>query len=76
MQLGVTITSLAIGALGEPLFAHLFEPWIAAVIAVILSLLIITFLHVVIGELVPKGIALGHPEPTALASPPPCARSS
>jgi putative hemolysin len=66
MQLGVTITSLAIGALGEPLFAHLFEPWLAAVIAVILSLLIITFLHVVLGELVPKGIALGHPETTAL----------
>src|SRR3954449_8570874 len=53
MQLGVTISSLAIGALGEPLFAHLFEPWLAAVVAVILSLLIITFLHVVIGELVP-----------------------
>ena len=31
MQLGVTITSLAIGALGEPLFAHLFEPWLATV---------------------------------------------
>ena len=66
MQLGVTITSLAIGALGEPLFAHLFEPWVATVLAVLLSLFIITFLHVVIGELVPKGIALGHPERTAL----------
>src|SRR3954454_1658827 len=66
MQLGVTITSLAIGALGEPLFAHLVEPWIATVAAVILSLLIITFLHVVLGELVPKGIALSHPETTAL----------
>ena len=66
MQLGVTITSLAIGALGEPLFAHLFEPWVATILAVLLSLFIITFLHVVIGELVPKGIALGHPERTAL----------
>jgi putative hemolysin len=66
MQLGVTITSLAIGALGEPLFAHLFEPWIATVLAVIFALLIITYLHVVLGELVPKGIALGHPERTAL----------
>jgi putative hemolysin len=67
MQLGVTITSLAIGALGEPLFAHLFEPVLATVLAVILGLVILTFLHVVIGELVPKGLALGHPERTALA---------
>jgi putative hemolysin len=66
MQLGVTVTSLAIGALGEPLFAHLFEPVLATVLAVILGLVILTFLHVVIGELVPKGIALGHPERTAL----------
>ena len=67
MQLGVTITSLAIGALGEPLFSHLFEPWLATVVAVIFALLIITYLHVVIGELVPKGIALNNPERTALA---------
>ena len=31
MQLGVTITSLAIGALGEPLFSHFFDPWLATV---------------------------------------------
>ncbi len=67
MQLGVTITSLAIGAVGEPVLAHAFEPAMATILAVILSLLIITFLHVVIGELVPKGIALTHPERTALA---------
>ncbi|HEY2218953.1 MAG TPA: hemolysin family protein, partial [Gaiellaceae bacterium] len=67
MQLGVTITSLAIGAVGEPLFAHLFEPVLATALAVILALFIITYLHVVIGELVPKGIALSHPETTALA---------
>jgi magnesium and cobalt exporter, CNNM family len=67
MQLGVTITSLGIGALGEPVLAHAFEPVLATVIAVVLALLVITFLHVVIGELVPKGIALGHPEATALA---------
>ena len=39
----------------------------ASVLAVIVALLIVTYLHVVIGELVPKGIALGHPERTALA---------
>ena len=67
MQLGVTLTSLAIGALGEPVLAHAFEPAIATVASVILALLVITYLHVVIGELVPKGIALSHPERTALA---------
>src|SRR5579863_2547345 len=67
MQLGVTVTSLGIGALGEPVLAHAFEPTLATVLAVILALLLITFLHVVIGELVPKGIALSHPEATALA---------
>ncbi len=66
MQLGVTITSLAIGALGEPVLAHAFEPVLATVLAVILALLIITYLHVVLGELVPKGIALSRPEKTAL----------
>src|SRR3954469_5616546 len=67
MQLGVTITSLAIGALGEQVLASRFEPYMATALAVILALLVVTYLHVVIGELVPKGIALGHPEATALA---------
>jgi CBS domain containing-hemolysin-like protein len=67
MQLGVTIASLAIGALGEQVLAHRFDAVMASVLAVALALLIVTFLHVVIGELVPKGIALGHPEGVALA---------
>src|SRR3954454_3833099 len=67
MQLGVTISSLGIGALGEQVLAQKFDAVTASVIAVILALLIVTYLHVVIGELVPKGIALGHPERTALA---------
>src|SRR5713101_6301224 len=67
MQLGVTIASLAIGALGEQVLAHRFDTVMASVLAVALALLIVTFLHVVIGELVPKGIALSHPEEVALA---------
>jgi putative hemolysin len=67
MQLGVTIASLAIGALGEQVLAHRFDRVMASILAVALALLIVTFLHVVVGELVPKGIALGHPERTALA---------
>jgi putative hemolysin len=66
MQLGVTLTSLGIGALGEQALAHVFDDVMATVLAVLLAYLILTFLHVVIGELVPKGIALGHSEGTAL----------
>jgi len=66
MQLGVTLTSLGIGALGEVALSRLFDKVIATVLAVVLAYLVLTFLHVVIGELVPKGIALGHSEGTAL----------
>jgi putative hemolysin len=68
MQLGVTGTSLAIGALGEPALARVFDPIMASVISFTLAFLIITFLHVVVGELVPKGAALGHSERVALAA--------
>src|ERR671925_2159267 len=67
MQLGVTLTSLGIGALGEHALTDAFDPWLATALAVALAYLILTFLHVVIGELVPKGVALGHSEGTALA---------
>ena len=66
MQLGVTLTSLGIGALGEQALADAFGGVMATILAVLFAYLILTFLHVVIGELVPKGIALGHSEGTAL----------
>jgi len=66
MQLGVTLTSLAIGALGEHVLTQQFDPWVATALAIALSYLILTFFHVVIGELVPKGVALSHSEGTAL----------
>jgi magnesium and cobalt exporter, CNNM family len=66
MQLGVTLTSLGIGALGERVLADLFDEWLATVLAVLLAFLVITFLHVVVGELVPKGVALSYAERVAL----------
>ncbi len=66
MQLGVTLTSLGIGAVGEPVFASIFDPIPAKVVSFGLAFLLITYLHVVVGELVPKGIALGSPDTTAL----------
>ena len=67
MQLGVTATSLAIGALGEQVLAKVFDPIFASFLAFTFAFLIITFLHVVVGELVPKGVALEYSERTALA---------
>jgi len=66
MQLGVTVTSLAIGALGEHTLIRLFDPVMATALAVVIALLLLTFFHVVFGELVPKGVALGYSEQTAL----------
>jgi putative hemolysin len=71
MQLGVTLTSLGIGALGEHALTTLFDPVLATLLAVVLAYLLLTFFHVVIGELVPKAMALGHSERTALTVAPP-----
>src|SRR4029077_9756100 len=54
MQLGVTLTSLGIGALGEHALSEAFGAVMATVLAVVLAYLVLTFFHVVIGELVPK----------------------
>ena len=66
MQLGVTLTSLAIGAIGEQVLSELFGVWLGTFLAVSLAFLIITFMHVVVGELVPKGLALSYSERIAL----------
>ncbi|MDO5029014.1 MAG: hemolysin family protein [Corynebacterium sp.] len=73
-QLGITACSLLIGAVGEPAIAHFFEPFMvdlglpastSHVVALVLALLIVTFLHMVVGEMVPKNIAISMPSPTA-----------
>ena len=66
MQLGVTLTSLGIGALGEPVLSHVLDDWLAAFVAGLIAFVVITFLHVVVGELVPKGLALGYADRIAL----------
>jgi CBS domain containing-hemolysin-like protein len=66
MQLGVTLTSLGIGALGEHVLTREFDAWMATALAILLAYAVLSFFHVVIGELVPKGAALGHAEGTAL----------
>ncbi len=58
MQLGVTLTSIGIGALGEAALADAFDPYVATVLAIVIAYVILTFFHVVIGELVPKAVAI------------------
>jgi putative hemolysin len=66
VQLGITAFSIALGAIGEPLVEHFLDPILATGIAFILSFAIVTYLHVTLGELVPKAIALTKNESTAL----------
>ncbi len=76
-QLGITISSLALGWVGEPALAHLIAPLLdflpgnlavasSHAIAVAISFVLITALHIVLGELAPKSLALQRSERTAL----------
>ncbi|MGZ4389655.1 MAG: hemolysin family protein [Gaiellaceae bacterium] len=65
-QLGVTAFSILIGAVGEPIISQLFDPYLAAGISFAIAILIVTYLHVVIGELVPKSLALATREKLVL----------
>ena len=66
VQLGITAFSIALGAIGEPLVEHFLDPWLATGVAFVLAFVIVTYLHVTLGELVPKAIALTKNESTAL----------
>jgi CBS domain containing-hemolysin-like protein len=78
-QLGITIASLALGSLSEPAIAHVLEapmelvgvpPTFLHPISFTLALTLVTFLHVIIGEMVPKNLALSEPERAALVMAP------
>jgi putative hemolysin len=66
VQLGITAFSIALGAVGEPLLEHFFAPVVATTVAFVLSFALVTYLHVTLGELVPKAVALTKNESTAL----------
>jgi putative hemolysin len=66
VQLGITAFSIALGAVGEPLVEHFLDPVVATTIAFLIAFAIVTYLHVTLGELVPKAIALTKNESTAL----------
>jgi CBS domain containing-hemolysin-like protein len=79
-QLGVTVCSLGLGAVAEPALAHLLavpfhamglSPALVHPVAFVLALTLVVYLHVVVGEMVPKNLALAGPDRAALALAPP-----
>ncbi len=79
-QLGITLCSLGLGAVAEPAVARLLQGGLEAVhvpeallhpLAFAVALTVVVFLHMVLGEMVPKNIALARPERAALVLVPP-----
>ncbi|WP_017580394.1 hemolysin family protein [Nocardiopsis valliformis] len=71
-QLGITLCTLALGAISKPAFHHMLEPLfgglpnsVGYVLSFVFSLIIVTFLHLVVGEMAPKSWAISHPEKSA-----------
>ncbi|MFD0558057.1 CBS domain containing-hemolysin-like protein [Stackebrandtia endophytica] len=74
-QLGITVCTVGLGALAEPALAHLLDPWFLDMgippqasypIAFLIALIVVVFLHMVIGEMAPKSWAISHPETSAV----------
>jgi len=66
VQLGITLFSILLGAVGEPLLEPFFAPVMATTLAFLLAFALLTFMHVTLGELVPKAVALSMREQIAL----------
>ncbi|WP_026925103.1 hemolysin family protein [Glycomyces arizonensis] len=74
-QLGITACTVGLGALAEPALAHVIEVPLEAVgleaaahpIGFTVALLVVVFLHMVVGEMMPKSWAISHPETSAMA---------
>ncbi len=67
VQVGITISAILLGAIGEPLLSGLMEPPLSNTVAFLIAFAILTYLSVVLGELVPKAVALQKAEPLAIA---------
>ena len=64
-QLGITVFAILVGAIGEPLISDLMEPPLSATVSFFIAFAILTYLSVVLGELVPKAVALQKAEALA-----------
>ena len=62
VQIGITLLSILLGAVGQPLISEFFEPYLSPGLSFVLAFSILTYVGLVIGELVPKALALSHAE--------------
>jgi len=67
VQIGITVSAILLGAIGEPLLSGVMEPPLSNTVAFLIAFSILTYLSVVLGELVPKAVALQKAEPLAVA---------
>ena len=67
VQVGITVSGILLGAIGEPLLSDLVEPPLSVAISFLFAFAILTYLSVVLGELVPKAVALQKAEMLAVA---------
>jgi putative hemolysin len=65
VQVGISALGIGLGALGEPTFRRIFDPLVATGVSIALALVVTTYLYVVLGELVPRVIALDRAEVVA-----------
>jgi len=66
VQIGITVSAILLGAIGEPLLSGLMEPPLSTTVSFLIAFSILTYLSVVLGELVPKAVALQRAEPLAV----------
>jgi putative hemolysin len=66
-QVGITVFAILLGAIGEPLISGLMEPPLSTTVSFLIAFAILAYLSVVLGELVPKAVALQKAEPLAVA---------
>ena len=67
VQVGITVSAILLGAIGEPLLSEFFEPPLSGTVSFLVAFAILTYLSVVLGELVPKAVALQKAELLAVA---------
>ncbi|QCR20239.1 CNNM domain-containing protein [Agrococcus sp. SGAir0287] len=76
-QLGITACTFLLGAITKPAIDYALAPvledwglptWLAGVVAFMVALIVVTFLHLVVGEMAPKSWAIAHPETAAKAT--------